>query len=375
MPVSVDVAIIGGGVMGCSIAWQLAKRGVTCALIERGVFGGGASGATAGVVGPLWHLDPDHDALFRLGMRSLELFPEWTEELTEAGVNPEFQQAGVLRLAFPEAEVNELSEFHRWQSQLGLGVEWLEREELLQREPETSPEAVAALYSPREGCVRGQRLCDSLAHAAGRSGARLYEGVEVLGLRHDDDRVTGVDTTAGAIHAGQVVLAAGPGSGIAGRWAAPGGPLDLPVRGVKGQRMLLRRPGFLPRSPVRNSAVYVVPRLDGNILVASTREEGRSDENVTAEGLATLIGGAVRSFPSLGDAAFVSARAGVRPATPDGLPIIGPVPGVEGLTVATGHDAVGIMLSPGTAELVVQFLLDGNDDPLRPFGAGRFRQG
>ena len=149
-------------------------------------------------------------------------------------------------------------------------------------------------------------------------------------------------------------------------------PLDLPVRGVKGQRIRLRRPGNRPGTPGRNSSVYVVPRLDGNILVASTREEGRSDEIVTAQGVTTLIAGAIRSFPSLADAAFVSGRAGVRPATPDDLPIIGPAPGVDGLTIATGHDAVGMMLSPGTAEMVVNYLLDGVAEPLRPFRADRF---
>ena len=372
MPDSVDIAIIGGGVMGCAIAWQLARRGVSSALVERGVFGGGASGATAGVVGPLWHLDPADPAMFGLGMRSLELFPEWAAELTEAGVNPEFQQNGVMKLALAEEDVEELRHFFQWQSRLDLGVQWLDTPEILKREPQVNPQALAALYSPSEGCVRGQRLCHALVHAAGRLGARLYERTEVTALSHEGDQITGIATTAGDIAAGQVVLAAGPGSGIGGRWAASGGPLDLPVRGVKGQRILLRRPGFMPQTPVRNSSVYVVPRLDGNILVASTREEGRSDETVTAEGVATLISGALSSFPSLGDAAFVSARAGVRPATPDGRPIIGPVRGVDRLTIATGHDAVGIMLSPGTAELVVQHLLDGVDEPLRPFRADRF---
>lgn len=372
MPGSVDVAIIGGGVMGCAIAWQLAKRGVSCALVERGEFGAGASGATAGVVGPLWHLDPDDPAMFGLGMRSLELFPRWAAELTEVGVNPEFQQQGVLRVAFTEDEASELRGFLAWQDPLGLDVQWLDGDEVRRMEPQASPSVLAALYSPREGCVRGQRFCDALAHAAGRHGAMLFERTEVTGLRHDGSRITGIDTTAGPIAAGQVVLAAGPGSGIAGRWSAPWGPLDLPVRGVKGQRILLRQPGFMPRTPVRNSAVYVVPRLDGNILVASTREEGRTDDTVTAEGVATLISGAVASFPGLADAAFVSGRAGVRPATPDGLPIIGPVPGVDGLTIATGHDAVGMMLSTGTAELVANYLLDGVSEPLAPFRPDRF---
>ena len=372
MPESVDVAIIGGGVMGCAIAWQLAQRGVSCALVERRSFGSGASGATAGVVGPLWHLDPDNPALLGLGLRSLELFPQWAAELTDAGVNPEFQQSGVMKAAFTPGEVDELRGFFHWQSRLELGVEWLDTKGVLEREPDASPHILAAIYSPQEGCVRGQRFCHALSHAAGRLGARLYENTEVTGLLTQGSRVTGIETTGGTIAAGQVVLAAGPWSGVAGRWAVPGGPPALPVRGVKGQRILLRRPGRMPKTPVRNSSVYVVPRLDGNILVASTREEGRSDEVVTAEGVATLIAGACLTFPSLADAAFVSGRAGVRPATPDGLPIIGPAPEIDGLTIATGHDAVGMMLSPGTAQLVVNYLLDGVAEPLRPFRADRF---
>ena len=372
MAETVDVAIIGGGVMGCAIAWQLARREVSCALVERGEFGSGASGATAGVVGPLWHLDPEDRPLFRLGMRSLELFPEWAAALQEMGVNPEFQQHGVLRLAFSENETEELTSFLGWQSQLGMDVQWLDGAGVLQREPRCSTEVRAALFSPQEGCIRGQRFCDALAHAAGRLGAKLYERTEVTALKRQGGRVTGIETTAGEIAAGQVVLAAGPGSGAGGRWSVPGGELGLPVRGVKGQRILLRQPGFMPKTPVRNSSVYVVPRLDGNILVASTREEGRTDETVTAEGVATLISGAVRSFPMLADAAFVGGRAGVRPATPDGRPIIGPVPGTDGLSVATGHDAVGIILSPGTAELMVNWLLDGAAEPLEPFRPDRF---
>lgn len=372
MPDSVEVAVIGGGVMGCAIAWQLAGRGVSCALVERNSFASGASGATAGVVGPLWHLDPDDPAMFGLGMRSLGLFPQWAAELAEAGVNPEFQQSGVMRLALTEGEVEELNGYFAWQSGLGMDVQLLGQADVLEREPDANPAVLGAIYSPREGCVRGQRFCDSLAHAAGSLGARLYEGVEVTGLLGHGTSVAGIRTTAGDINAGQVVLAAGPWSGIGGRWTAPGGPLDLPVRGVKGQRILLRQPGRMPRAPLRNSSVYVVPRLDGNILVASTREEGRSDEIVTAGGVSTLVSGALLSIPSLADAAFVSGRAGARPATPDGRPIIGPVPGVDGLTVAAGHDAVGIMLSPGTAELVVNHLLDGLTEPLKPFRADRF---
>ena len=116
----------------------------------------------------------------------------------------------------------------------------------------------------------------------------------------------------------------------------------------------------------------MVPRLDGTVLVAATREEGRFDELVTAGGVSQLIAAAILSFPSLADAEFISGRAGVRPATPDGMPVLGPMPGTEGFSIAAGHDAVGVMLSPGTAELMAQYLLDGNAAPLEPFSLSRF---
>ena len=371
LPKTVDVVIIGGGVMGCSIAYQLAKQGVQCVVLERGRFGGGASGAAAGVIAPLWHVDPAVGPMWRLGMRSLELFPSLAAELSEAGVDPEFRQTGVLKLAFTEAQVDELRRNLVWQSELGMDVVWLDPTTVAQREPEINPAVLGGVFSPREGYVRGQRLVDSLVHAASRLGAQFHQGVEVSGLRWDGRRVTGVDTPAGSIDAGQVVLAAGPWSGIPARWLRQEGAPVIPVRPVKGERILLRKPGFLPRSPVRNFEAYVVPRLDGTVLVA-TREEGRFDEIVTAGGVSQMIAAATLSFPCLADAEFVSGRAGVRPATPDGMPVLGPVPEIDGFSIAAGHDAVGIMLSPATAELMAQYLLDGNTTPLEPFSISRF---
>ena len=375
VPKTADVVIIGGGVVGCSIAYQLAKQGVQCTVLERSRFGGGASGAAAGVISPLWHVDPAVEPMWRLGMRSLELFPPLAAELSAAGIDPEFRQTGVLKLAFTEDQVDDLRRNLVWQSELGLDVAWLDPAQVAQREPEVRPAVLGGVFSPREGYVRGQRLVDSLVHAAGRLGAQFHQGTEVLGLRRRGRRVTGVDTPAGGIDAGQVVLAAGPWSGIPARWLPEAKDPDspaIPVRPVKGERILLRKPGFLPRSPVRNFEGYVVPRLDGTVLVAATREEGRFDELVTAGGVSQLIAAATLSFPSLADAEFISGRAGVRPATPDGMPVLGPMPEIEGFSIAAGHDAVGVMLSPGTAELMAQYLLDGNAAPLEPFSLSRF---
>ena len=372
LPKSADIVIIGGGVVGCSIAYQLAKQGVHAVVLERMRFGGGASGATAGVISPLWHVDPAVEAMWRLGLRSLELFPGLAAELSEAGVDPEFRQTGVLKLAFTGGQMEELCDGLTWQSGLGMDVTWLEPDEVTEREPEVNPEILGGVFSPREGYVRGQRLVDALVHAASRLGAEFHQGIEVMGLRRQGGRVTGVDTAAGSIDAGQVVLASGPWSGIPAKWLRDEGTPAVPVRPVKGERILLRKPGFLPRSPVRNFEGYVVPRVDGSVLVAATRDEGRFDEIVTAAGVRQMIAAAVLSFPSLADAEFISGRAGVRPATSDGMPVLGPVPGMDGFSIAAGHDAVGIMLSPGTAELMAQYLLDGNAAPLEPFSLSRF---
>ena len=365
---STEVAIVGGGVTGCFLAYELAKRGAGVTVLEKSTYGAGASGASAGMITPLWHVDHDVPAMFRLGLRSLELFPTVAAELSEAGVDPEFQQNGILKIAFSEEEATELLAGLEWQQELQMGLEWLETDELLRREPEVNPEILGGVFSPHEANVRGQRLVDSLVNAASRLGAEFRQGVEAIKLLRKGARVTGIETTAGLVNAGQVVVAAGHWTRLLGQAVGT----NLPVRPVKGERILLRRPGFGLIRPVRNLEAYVVPQVDGDISVAATRTEGRFDEQVTAGGIATLISEAVRSVPALAEAEFISAIAGVRPATPDGIPLLGPVPDLEGLSIAAGHDAVGIMLSPGTAELMCQYVLDGNTAPLEPFSVSRF---
>ena len=284
-----DVAIVGGGVIGCSIAYQLAKLGVDCTVLEKSTFGAGASGATAGVVSPLRHVDPNVRPMWQLGMRSLELFPALAAELAWAGVDPEFRQTGVLKLAFTEEQAAELHDEVEWQQAARLGVEWLDADEVLHREPDVNPAVLAGVNAPMAGYVRGQRLVDSLVQAASRLGARCRNSVEVTGLVWEGARVTGVETSTGVVSAGHVVLAAGPWTGIKGRWSTREGELDVPVRPVKGERVLLRRPGLLPKATVHNFRGYVVPWANGDVLAASTRIEGRFDEQVTAGGIAELI--------------------------------------------------------------------------------------
>ena len=368
MSTNTDVVIVGGGVIGCSIAYQLAKQGIRATVLERSRFGSGASGATAGVIGPIWHLDPAHKAVFGLGMRSLDLFPRLASELAEAGVDPEFQHRGILKVAFTPAQADELKQNLTWQGELGLGVRWLDAPEIRELEPEMDDSVLGGVFSPREGCINGQRLVDALVHAATRLGAVFLEETEVIGLETSGQSIVGVRTLTGAYHCGHTVLAAGPWTGITGRWL----PQALPIRPVKGQRILLRKPGFLPRCPVRSFEGYVVPQADGSLLVAATREEDVFDVRITADGVRQLAATAITLFPALEDASFVGARAGVRPGSPDEIPIMGPLPGWDGVSIACGHDHAGVMLSPGSAELVARYILDGDPLPLNTFSISRF---
>lgn len=341
-------------------------------VLDRSRFGSNASGATIGVVSPLWHVDPTIKPMWDLGIRSLDLFPNLAEELAESGVDPEFRQTGVLKLAFTEAQISELQRDFAWQSELGLGVAWLKADQLLDRDPAINPRVMGGVDSPGDGYVRGQRLVDSLVHAATKLGATFCEETEVVSLIRQGDRVTGVDTSMGSVNSEQVLIAAGPWSGLYTHWLGKESSLTIPVRPVKGQRILLRKPGFLPRTPVRNSDAYVVPQLDGDVLIGATREECQFDQIVTAEGIRSMFEAAVLSFPGLADAEFVAGRSGVRPATPDSMPVLGPIDSIRGLSIATGHDSVGIMLSPATAELLTQYLLHGNSNHLEPFRLSRF---
>jgi glycine oxidase len=154
MPDSTDVVIIGGGVIGCSVAYQLAKLGIKSTVLERAKFAAGESGATAGVVAPLWHLERSSEASFALGMRSLDRFPILAKELVDAGIDPGFRQNGVLKIAFSHEEVDELKRYLAWQGEMGLGVAWLDPEEVVQREPEINPKVLVACFRPRKATFK-----------------------------------------------------------------------------------------------------------------------------------------------------------------------------------------------------------------------------
>lgn len=362
-----DVAIIGGGVVGCSIAYHLAKEGISSVVIEKGDVGSGSSGVSSGMVSPLWHLDPTNEDLFALGLRSLELFPSLTEELASAGIDPEFRRTGILKVARTPDQLKALRADLEWQEKLNLQVQWVEQGEVFEREPRISKKVLGGVFSPTEGKVNARRFVNALRHASMHRGVHFTTDTEALGLEVVNQKVTGVRTTRGICNAGHTVIAIGHWNRLTRNWG-----YHIPVKAVKGQRIRLRKAGFVPSSVVYSFSGATVPQLDGSIIVGATREVGKVDLNPTIGSLHQIISRAISMWPILRDAVFIEAAVGVRPGSRDDVPFIGPVPDWQNISVATGHDWAGTMLSPGTGEIMARYIKNGDATPLRSFSLSRF---
>ncbi len=364
---SPDVIVVGGGVIGCSIAYHLAREGVTVAVLDRGDIGGEASSAAAGMLAPLAEME-DAGPLQDLGLASLRLFPELAATLQrEAGVDIEYLASGILRVALNEDEEAHLRGLAA-DAGPGLELRWLGPEELRGLEPGLRPGVGGALYSPEEHQVNADRLVQAFARAASAFGALLLPHHPATGLLTRDGRVEGVRTPDGDLRGGHVVLAAGPWTA---KLAAPAG-VSAPVFPVRGQMMALPSRSA-PRHIVWASAGYLVPKANGLVFAGATVERVGFRKNTTMAGLARLKGMASSLVPRLAAVPAVDGWAGLRPGSPDGLPILGPAPGWEHLSIAAGHYRNGILLSPITGRLLARSILDGSsNEMLDPFSAARF---
>ncbi len=360
-----DVLIVGGGAIGCAIAYFVAKEGAKTLLLERGEVAGEASGASAGMLAPLAEAKGPGPFL-ELGLRSLEMFPTLAQELFGlTGIDIGYSQAGILRVAFTPHEQAELRSKQRWQR--ALGVELLDGEGVRLLEPRLSPHVSLATFSPREGQVEAGRFTQALAQAAQRLGTQLHLGTEALGLVHQKKRVVGVRTRQGTLWADHIVLAMGAWTGRFLR------RLDLPVATppVRGQMLAYR--GHWVRHIVWGGGGYLVPKGSGFTFVGATVERVGFRPHTTKRGIRFLRQVAARLIPALRGAETASSWAGLRPGSPDDLPIMGRAPGWERLWVACGHFRNGILLAPITgATLARAILKDEEVGLLAPFSPGRF---
>jgi glycine oxidase len=352
---STDVLVVGGGTIGLAVAWRCAQAGLGVTLCERDALGSGASHVAAGMLGPIAEAGFGEAAgrLLELGLESAALWPDFAAELAEAsGTASQLRSDGTLILARDSDEAAALERELAFRAELGLDVVRLRPSEARRLEPALTPTLRLAGLVRSEQTVDPRWLLDALATAGRAAGALLREDCRVVRLLGESS--TGALLATGErIDARSVVLAAGA-------WSAD--LAELPVRPVKGQIMRLRDPrgpGLLERV-VRFDGGYLVPRGDGNYVLGATVEERGFDQTVTAGGLHQLLRDASELVPGVLELEILELAAGLRPGTPDNLPLIGRDPS-SGLVRATGHHRNGILLTPLTAELVVRGLGDTAD--------------
>ncbi|MGQ9658358.1 MAG: glycine oxidase ThiO [Fimbriimonadales bacterium] len=363
------VLVIGAGVIGTAVAWELLQRGAEVVLLDSAAVGGYTSAASAGMVNP-FSLTPDDTPALPLYWQSLQMYPDWTRTLHEqTGIDPEWRHGGCLRVALTPADVEHLEASLEWIQPYDTRAEIIDSRAARQLEPALNPEIAAALYLPSEGWVHTKRLQRALHRAVQLYSVNLYTGSPALRFVVDDSRVRGVQTVHGILEGDAVVVAAGA---WAGTLLQPQG-IHAPTTPVRGVILVL---GDLP-VPVRrilSSRVgYLVPRADGTILLGATREQAGYDARATAQGYALLTRNLTSLAPRLMHASIVGHTVGLRPDTPDHNPYIGAVAGIERLYLAAGHAYHGILLAPATARAIADLVLNGATDlPITPFDPNRF---
>ena len=380
MATTADVIVVGAGVVGSSVAYYLAREGARVALLEREAIGSGASAHATGSLS-LLGTEFNPGASFQLAIAAYWEFPDLVRALEEeTGVSLLYQRGPSLRLALEPDEEELIKELMVWQRD-SVEMEWIDADAVHRLEPRLTPNLRGAVYENESAQLDSYRLNLALAQAAEGRGAELHlRGV--AGLLTRGDRVTGVTTGHEEYHADAVVLANGTWSReFEGQLHCP-----IPVRPLKGERLLLKFDGpplpVLISSPKRG---HMISRLDGLLSVGSTggRDYDRDelfwgeefDRQPTEAARLELLQRAMDVFPALESAELVQQLAGSRPLSPDHMPIIGPVPGWEGVYLATGHSTKGIHLGPITGRIVADYVLKkkaGVDIEMTPFLPDRF---
>jgi glycine oxidase len=361
-----DVAVVGAGLIGCSVAYELAKRGLAVTVFDRAEPARAASWAGAGMLAPFSEelVDP---ALLALCRASLDAYPAFVAELHEhGGVDARLRYDGTLHLALDEAALAALTPRAAAFRANGGEVALLDRAATLAREPMLARTLAGAVHVANEAQVDNRRLGRALVAACAAFGVR-FERVEHVALEADARRARGLRTNLGFAAAPVVVNAAGAWAG-----ALEGVPpaARVPVRPVAGEMLALAVPSGAVHSMIWLGHRYLVPRDDGRLLVGATVEERGFDARVTAAGVRDLLAAALAAAPALATFALVESWAGLRPASHDGRPYLGATV-LEGYLVAAGHFRNGILLAPTTGRALAALIVDGEQGDLAPFAPTR----
>ncbi|MFK0127940.1 glycine oxidase ThiO [Streptomyces nigra] len=371
-----DVLVVGGGIIGLVTAWRAAQRGFATAVVDPEP-GGGAARVAAGMLAAVTELHYGEQTLLGLNLDSARRYPDFAAELGDlTGHALGYRRCGTLAVALDADDRAHLRELHALQSRSGLDSEWLTGRECRRLEPMLAPGVRGGLRVDGDHQIDPRRLTGALLAACERAGVTFHRTwAERLAVTAD--RATGVTTTDGTrLAADRVVLAAGS---LSGRLAGVPDAVRPPVRPVKGQVLRLTVPkGLAPllsrtvRAVVRGSQVYLVPRENGELVVGATSEELGWDTTVTAGGVYELLRDAHELVPGITELPLTETRAGLRPASPDNAPLLGPT-ALDGLLLATGHGRNGVLLAPVTGDVLGHVLTSGElPDVARDFTPLRF---
>lgn len=362
-----DVIVVGAGLIGLSIAFELAERGAGVRVYDRAEPARAASWAGAGMLAPYTERLTD-ESMLAFCAASLREYPGFVARITDAGgIDAHLRLDGVLYAAF---EAGEMESLRRHSVQLharGVRCELVDRRTALADEPWLGGALAGGLLKHDEGQVDNRRLGRALAAACEARGVRIEQSF-FMEVECDSRRVLGVRSDRGFNGARAVVNACGA-------WAAQlrGLPRSCvpPIEPIKGQMIALSVPSGFVRRPTWVPGAYLVPRDDGRLLIGATVESSGFDERVTAEGVHELLHAALDAAPSLGSFTITESWAGLRPGTPDGLPLLGPTD-IEGFLLATGHYRNGILLAPMTARAIADAIERHETSVLEPFSIARF---
>lgn len=365
-----DLLVLGGGVVGLACAWRAARAGLTVTVADAGP-AERASEVAAGMIAPVAEALWGEGALLAAAIDSAERWPGFAAELeADAGLEVPYRRCGALHVAFDHDEAAALRRLHDFHTELGLEASWLRGSECRRLEPGLATIVGGGYLAPGEAEVDPRAVLAALRAAAAARGVNLLEG-RAEALLVDDGAVVGARLADGTELRAPRVLAA-TGARLGGELLPAA--VRPPVHPVKGQVVRLRhRPGEAPCERfILSERVYVVPRASGEVVVGATVEDRGFDLRVTAGAVHELLREAYRALPEIAELELLECAAGLRPTTPDNAPVVGPT-AIAGLLVAGGHHRHGIMLLPGTAELIAAELT-GDEPPtaIAPLGPARF---
>lgn len=373
MKSSSDVIIIGAGIIGCSIAYRLAKAGLKVTVIERNQPGQEASWAAAGMLAPnaeVMHSTPP--ALTELLAASHAIYPDFVRELeNETGMEIGFESTGSVVVAKDYEEARVLAGLFERQIEKGIEVQELSSKKLHVLEPDLAETTHVGLFFPRDYFVNSRNLVAALVKAAVENGANFLNNMPVTKLEFENNVIKGVRVRGEVISGGTVINSAGCWAGS----VRSRNQISLPVRPIRGQIVeLANKPQSLCHL-IHSTGCYIVPWPDGRVLVGSTLENVGFNKEVTGEGVQQLLSAAIQIIPKLASAPIKAFWAGLRPDTPDNLPILGKIQ-FSNYIIATGHFRNGILLAPITAELISDLVISGKTSfSLEPFRPERFIDG